>query len=151
MNRKIICTMVGAVGSVISGMFGRCDEAIKTLLIFMAIDYISGLLVAGVFKTSNKTKSGTLQSAAGWRGLCKKGMTLLFVLIANRLDLILQTSYIRNSVVIAFMANELISIVENAGLMGVPIPRVMIRSIDVLKNREEEKEYEDKEITCKKY
>ena len=65
----------------------------------------------------------------------KKGMTLLFVLIAYRLDLAIGTSYIRDAVIIGFMANELISIVENAGLMGLPLPAIINKAIDVLQNK----------------
>lgn len=101
----------------------------------MAIDYVSGLVVAGIFHNSKKTSSGALESKAGWKGLCKKGMTLLFVLIAYRLDLAIGTSYIRDAVIIGFMANELISIVENAGLMGLPLPAIINKAIDVLQNK----------------
>lgn len=137
MHKDILCTVTGLFGGAVVGLFGGWDAAIKTLLIFMAIDYMSGLVVAGVFKTSNKTKNGALQSTVGWKGLCKKGMTLLFVLIAHRLDLILQTTYIRDAVVIGFLVNELISITENAGLMGIPIPGVVKRAIEVLKEKGE--------------
>lgn len=137
MHKELVCTVTGAIGATIAGIFGGWDAAIKTLLLFMTIDYISGLAVAGVFKTSNKTKNGALQSTVGWKGLCKKGMTLLFVLIAHRLDLILQTTYIRDAVVIGFLVNELISITENAGLMGIPIPGVVKRAIEVLKEKGE--------------
>ena len=98
----------------------------------MGIDYLTGLLVAGVFHNSSKSETGALESRAGWKGLCRKGVTLLIVMIAARLDLILGTTVIRDAVVIAFVANETISIVENAGLMGVPIPAAIIRAIDVL-------------------
>ena len=101
----------------------------------MGVDYISGLAVAGVFHTSKKTDSGTLESRAGWKGLTKKAMTLLFVLIAYRLDLLIGTTYIRDAVVIAFVTNELISIVENAGLMGIPLPAVITNAIDILKRK----------------
>lgn len=82
-----ICTAVGVVGGFIASMFGGWDAAMITLVMFMCIDYVSGLIVAGVFHNSKKTESGTLESRAGWKGLCRKGMTLLFVLIAYRLDL----------------------------------------------------------------
>lgn len=59
---------------------------------------------------------------------------LLFVLVAYRLDLTVGSTYIRDAVIIAFIANEVISITENAGLMGIPIPTVIIKAIDVLKN-----------------
>ena len=82
-----IMTIIGIVGSFIASLFGGWDAGLATLLIFMGIDYVSGLVVAGVFHKSNKTESGALESKAGWKGLCRKCMTLLFVLIAYRLDL----------------------------------------------------------------
>lgn len=135
--KDMICAGLGAVGGWISWLLGGWDSAVVTLLIFMAIDYISGLAVAGVFHASRKTDSGALESRAGWKGLCKKAMTLLFVLIAHRLDMVIGTTYIRDAVVIAFVANELISIVENAGLMGIPLPAVIEKSIDLLQKKNE--------------
>ena len=127
-----ILTAVGAAGSIIASLFGGWDTALVTLIIFVGVDYLTGLIVAGVFHNSEKTASGTLESRAGWKGLCRKGMTLLIVIIAHRLDLMLGTTVIRDAVVIAFVANETISIVENAGLMGVPIPAAITKAIDVL-------------------
>ena len=127
-----ICTMVGMIGSFIASWFGGWDTGLATLVAFMCIDYVSGLVVAGVFHNSKKTENGSLESRAGWKGLCRKGMTLLFVLIAHRLDLAMGTTYIRDAVVIGFMANELISIVENAGLMGLPLPSVITKAIEIL-------------------
>lgn len=137
-----ICTGIGVVGGVIATAFGGWDEALVTLIIFMVIDYLSGLLVAGVFHNSKKTESGTLESRAGWKGLCRKCVTLLFVLIAYRLDLAIGVNYIRDAVIIGFMANELISIVENAGLMGIPLPAVIQNAIDVLTKKSTTKEGE---------
>ena len=59
-------------------------------------------------------------------------MTLVFVLVAYRLDLVIGTNYIRDAVIIAFIANETISLVENAGLMGLPLPEVISKAIDIL-------------------
>lgn len=132
-----IMTIIGIVGSFIASLFGGWDAGLETLLIFMGIDYVSGLVVAGVFHKSNKTESGALESKAGWKGLCRKCMTLLFVLIAYRLDLAIGVDYIRNAVIIGFMANELISIVENAGLMGLPLPDAIKKAIDVLTEQKE--------------
>lgn len=132
-----ICTGIGVIGSIIVSAFGGWDTGLITLLIFMGIDYFSGLVVAGVFHKSNKTESGALESKAGWKGLCRKCMTLLFVLIAYRLDLAIGVDYIRNAVIIGFMANELISIVENAGLMGLPLPDAINKAIDVLTEQKE--------------
>lgn len=131
-----VMSFLGVVGSFIASIFGGWDTSIITLLIFMLIDFISGIVLAGVFHKSKKTESGTLESKAGWKGLIKKGMTLLIVVIANRLDLQLGTTYIRDGVCIAFISNELISIIENAGLMGLPIPKIITNAIELLKHKD---------------
>lgn len=135
--KNLVCTGIGTVGATIANFFGGWNAALTTLLIFMAIDYISGLIVAGVFHSSTKTETGTLESKAGWKGLCRKGMTFLIVLVSYRLDVAIGANYIKDAVCIAFIANESISIIENAGLMGVPIPKVIMNAIDVLKNKED--------------
>ena len=132
-----IFTGIGVVGGFIASLFGGWDAALVTLIIFMGVDYLTGLIVAGVFHNSEKTETGTLESRAGWKGLCRKGVSLLVVLVACRLDLVIGSNCIRDSVVIAFIANETLSIVENAGLMGIPIPAVIARAIDVLKKKAE--------------
>lgn len=137
--KNAICTTAGAIGGVIASLFGGWDAGLATLVMFMAIDYVSGLVVAGVFHNSKKTTSGALESKAGWKGLCRKGMSLLFVLIAYRLDLAIGSNYIRDAVIIGFIVNETISIVENAGLMGVPLPDVINKAIDILTSKSEEK------------
>lgn len=129
---------IGTIGGFIAYLFGGWDTALVTLVIFMGVDYITGLIVAGVFHNSEKTPTGTLESRAGWKGLCRKGVTLLVVLVAHRLDLVIGSTVIRDGVVIAFVANETISIIENAGLMGIPIPQVIKKAIDVLNARAEE-------------
>ena len=140
--KDIICTSIGLAGGLIASLFGGWDAALKTLVIAMGVDYISGLIVAGVFHTSKKTDTGALESRAGWKGLCRKGMTLLTVLVGCRLDLVIGSHYIRDTVIIGFIANEVISIVENAGLMGMPMPAVILKAIDVLTKRSEEREHE---------
>ena len=104
-----------------------------TLLIFMSIDYLTGLMVAGIFKRSQKTKNGALESRAGFKGLCRKGVMLLIVLVACRLDIELHTTYIRDAVCIAFIVNETLSITENALLMGIPFPKALKNAIELLK------------------
>ena len=137
-NIKIwVTSAVGAVGAGISTAFGGWTSAMTTLIIFMAIDYFTGIMVAGIFKRSKKTKNGALESRAGFKGLCRKGVMLLIVLVACRLDIELHTTYIRDAVCIAFIANETISIIENAGLMGVPIPKVITKAIELLRSKEE--------------
>ena len=132
-----VCTAAGVVGGFIASLFGGWDAALTTLLIFMGVDYVTGLIVAGVFHGSQKSTDGALESRAGWKGLCRKGTTLLVVLVAYRLDLVTGSTFIRDTAIIAFIANETISIIENAGLMGVPIPAVVAKAIDILKQKAE--------------
>lgn len=133
MRASILYSTVGVVGGFIAMVFGGWSDALATLMIFMGVDYVTGLIVAGIFKKSKKSESGALESRAGFKGLCRKGVALLIVLVAVRLDIIMHTTYIRDAVVIAFIANESISIIENAGLMGVPVPGVIAKAIDVLR------------------
>ena len=133
--KGVILTATGMIGSLVASFFGGWTASLTTMLIFMGIDYVTGLIVAGVFHKSKKTDSGALESRAGFKGLCKKCMMLLFVLIGHRLDLAIGVTYIRDAVCIAFIANELISIVENAGLMGVKIPKVIAKAIDILNKK----------------
>lgn len=129
--------MIGVIGGFIASLFGGWDAALVTLVIFMGIDYVTGLIVAGVFHNSEKTTNGALESRVGWKGLCRKGVTLLVVLVACRLDLMIGSNFIRDAVIIAFIVNETISIIENAGLMGIPIPTAIMRAIEILKNKAE--------------
>lgn len=138
--KGFICAVFGAVGGFIAQLFGGWTEDMVTLIAFMAVDFLMGLVLAGVFHKSNKSDNGNLNSRAGWIGLCKKCITLLFVLVAHRLDVSLGVSYIRTATIIGFIANEVISIVENAGLMGLPLPKVITKAIDILKHREDDKE-----------
>lgn len=136
-TKVAILGFVGAVGAFISNLYGGWDAALTTLVIFMGIDYLTGLIVAGVFNKSGKSEHGALESRAGWKGLCRKGMTLLIVLVAVRLDMIVGTDILKDGVVIAYVTNETLSIIENAGLMGIPIPKIIKKAIDVLQKKSE--------------
>ncbi len=129
------CTAAGILGSALSWLFGGWDAALQALAVCMAADYLSGLCVAGIFRHSQKTKSGGLSSRVGFEGLVRKGMMLLIVLIAHRLDIMMGMLYLRDGVCAAFIANELLSIIENAGMMGIPIPKIIRNAIDVLKQK----------------
>jgi toxin secretion/phage lysis holin len=128
-------TVIGVIGSFVANLFGGWDMALQTLIMFMAVDYITGLMVAGVFKKSPKTANGALESKAGWKGLCRKGMTLLIVLVAAQIDNMTGANIIRNAVIIGYVSNEALSILENAGLMGLPIPEKLKNAISVLKGK----------------
>ncbi len=137
-NTKIIVsTGVGIIGATIAALLGGWDMALQTLIGFMAADYVTGIVVAAVFQRSTKTEGGALSSAAGLRGLFKKGGMLLLVYIACRLDAMTGTDYMRDAAVIALVLNEVVSITENLGLMGVPVPRIIIKAIEALKAKED--------------
>lgn len=129
--KNAILAGIGAVGSFLSYLFGGWDTAAITLVIFMTIDFISGWIVAFCHR-SKKTESGGLSSKVGFIGLSKKFIILLLIIVANRFDLMLGVDYIRTGACIAFMANEALSIIENAGLMGIPIPAIITKGIDLL-------------------
>lgn len=129
--------VAGCAGGILSYSLGGIDTSVITLLMFMAIDYVTGLICAGIFHKSPKTPTGALESRAGWKGLIKKGVTLLIVVVAVRLDMQLGTTYIRDGVCIAFIINELLSIIENAGLMGLTIPQPIVNAIEILKEKKE--------------
>ena len=106
--KQVICTTTGAIGSVVAYLFGGWDTAMITLIIFMGIDFLTGLIVAGVFNNSTKTETGALESRAGFKGLCRKGMVFFYVLIAVRLDMMLGSNIIRDAVIIGYIVKETI-------------------------------------------
>ena len=137
MNKTALCALLGALGGAVSAAFGGWDAALNALIIFMGIDYVMGLVVAGVFHASNKSESGALDSRAGWKGLVRKLATLTVVLVAHWLDVLLGTGFIRDAATVGFAANEALSILENAALMGVPIDKlpVLKNSLEVLRKK----------------
>lgn len=129
---------IGIIGSFLANLLGGWDLALQTLMLFMVIDYFTGLAVAGIFKKSTKTENGALESKAGWKGLCRKGMTLLYVLVAAQMDKLIGTGdTFRNAIAIGYAANEALSILENGGLMGIPYPKKLKDAISVLKGKVE--------------
>ncbi len=136
--KEMFCITTGFISSFVLTFFGGWDLALSTLVWCIAIDYLTGLIVAGVFKKSKKTKTGTLSSYVSWKGLCRKFVTIIFVGFAHRLDLFMGTNILKDAVAISFIVNEVISICENVGLMGIPIPQSLKKAIEVLKQKEGE-------------
>lgn len=127
---------IGTLAGIISSCFGGWDNGLIALMIFMGIDYLTGLMLSGVFKGSPNTKSGALQSGECFKGLCRKGMTLFIVLMSYQLDLVAGTNFIRNATIFSYIIYETISTIENLGLMGVYVPPSIQKGIDALKNKE---------------
>ena len=137
--KESICTVIGITGSFIAGLFGGFDASMVTLIAFMGVDYVTGLILAAVRK-SPKTDTGGLSSRIGLKGLAKKCVILMLVLVSARLDITLGTSYIRDAVCIGFIANELLSIIENAGLLGVPMPQALKNAVEILQKKNDGKQ-----------
>ena len=134
--REIFYTIMLSIGSALSYFIGGVDTMFLVLCIFLLVDYISGIIVAVVFKNSTKTETGKLNSMVSFKGLCKKVFVIILVGVSHLLDVVLSTNFIRGGVVVAFTSNELISIIENAGLMGIPIPTPLKKAIDILHEKE---------------
>lgn len=136
MEKTALFSAISAVFGIFLTMLGGWDSALSTLCIFMLLDYLTGLIVGGVFKKSSKTKTGALESRAGLKGIFRKCSMLTVVLIAAQVDALVGASLLKDCTVIMFICNESLSLLENIGLMGVPIPQKLIDAIDVLTQKE---------------
>lgn len=134
-----IFSILGIVGGYLGHALGGWDILMATLAGFMAIDWVSGFIVAKIFSNSPKTESGKASSRAGFKGLCKKSMIVAMVYMAVRLDMVIGTDYLRSGVIVAFMVNESLSIVENVTLMGIDLPPVLIKGVEVLRQKGEDR------------
>ena len=136
MSLKNICLAIfSAVGSILAETFGGWDVFLKALVMFMAVDYITGMTVALIFHKSDKTKNGRASSAVGFKGIAKKICIFLLVALATKVDAMSDTNYIRNATIFFFIANEGLSVVENIGLMGVKYPEFLKRALEALKDK----------------
>lgn len=129
---SILCVVGGAIGYMVGGF----TMATKTLLILMAVDVLSQLIVASVYKSSPKSKTGGLNSNSCWYGICRKVMTFLCVVVAWELECVLKIP-VKDLTVTGFIISESISILENAGEMGIKLPKKLRECIDILREKEE--------------
>lgn len=125
--------IAASIGGVMSSLWGGWDGMLKALLVCMAVDYITGIAVAAVGKSS-KSLTGRISSNAAVTGLLKKGFELLVVLVAAQLEGVAGSGFIRDTVVLFFIGSEGISIVENGGLLGVPLPASVKKWFEVLRD-----------------
>jgi toxin secretion/phage lysis holin len=130
-----ISTAMGCIGCIIGPWLGGWDKMLIGLLALMAADYIMGLTVAIVFKTSPKTKEGGVDSRASIKGLFKKISMLVGVFLAVQLDVVMDVEVTRAFVITFFIANEGISITENIALTGVPLPGFLIKTLEVMRDK----------------
>ena len=133
--KSSVCTALGFLGGLISWAFGGWDAAMAALLMCMGVDYLSGSIVALVFHKSSKSESGSYNSIYGIKGLFKKGLMLLFVLVAVQIDTLLGVAYVRDAVCVGFCCNEILSITENLGLAGIPLPQIVVKALEQLQKK----------------
>ncbi len=138
--KSAIILICGSIGSLLSFILGGFDSVMIALLIFMVLDFLSGLILAIVFKNSKKTDNGKLSSRAGIIGLSKKVFILFLVALATQLDIVLETSFIRDGTVIGFISMEGISIIENASLAGLPIPKVVRNALEIINKKDKDED-----------
>ena len=131
---KFIQTITAAICGIVGFLYGKADGLIYALLAFIILDYVTGLTVACINKN--------LSSEVGFKGIAKKVVILLLVAVGNMLDVyILGDGAVCRSTVIGFyLANEGISILENAGNLGIPLPKKLVSVLEQLKNDNNNKE-----------
>ena len=127
-----LSTICGFIGNQLGGW----DASLKVLVGIMTIDYITGVIVAGFRKKSNKSQDGSLSSKAGFYGLCRKCFILMLVWSAVMIDSLIGEKFIRTTVCMFFISNEGISVIENAGLLGIPLPDVLRNMFEILKDND---------------
>lgn len=138
-----VLAMLAVVGSAVSSAFGGWDGFLQILIAMMVCDYITGILVAGVWKRSGKTKNGALSSSVGFKGIVKKCMILMLVWLAVMMDNAMGVHVARTAVCLFFIGNEGLSLLENIGLMGVPYPAFLKNALEQLKQRGDEGKEEE--------
>ncbi|MED0826425.1 phage holin family protein [Bacillus pacificus] len=130
----LIKSFIFTFGGFCGYFLGGWDTTLKVLLIMAAIDYITGVIAAGY--------NGELKSKVGFKGIAKKVVLFLLVGAASQADLAIGTnSAIREATIFFFIGNELLSLLENAGRMGIPLPQALTNAIEILggKQKQEEK------------
>lgn len=136
--KSVIFASISSAASFLITLLGGWDWGLQTLVVFMSLDMILGILLAVVWGKSDKSKSGTLESKACFKGILRKGGILLTVLIATQLDIIINTNgFCRTAIILYFIGNEGLSAIENLGIMGVPLPQWLKKKLGALKEKDE--------------
>ena len=152
---KKVSEVLAAIGGAIASFFVSMPPLVWILIAVMSIDYITGL-ITGAMGKSNKTENGYLESHAALKGLLKKGLIILVVLLAALLDQAvsagagIQFEAVMGATCLWFIASEGLSILENVAMMGVSVPKILLRLLEVMRAKgdgpeEAEKAEEEKD------
>lgn len=139
-SKNFILATLAGLGSVFSQWLGGWDMFLKTLVVFMLVDYVTGIAVAFVFHKSDKTDSGGASSKECYKGIVKKMCILALVGVSVSVDNLTGSNYIRSATIFFFLGNEGLSILENIGLMGMKYPVFVKKALEVIKETGEEDE-----------
>ena len=138
---------LAAAAGAAAGLFMRMPIALRLLVLLMGLDYLSGVGVALLGK-SPKSEGGALNSRAGFAGLMRKAMILIVILLAAVLDNLTGSAACTGAAAMFYIVNESLSILENAVLLGVPVPQKLTQALDVAKwtsNSEKEEPQNEKQ------
>ena len=130
--KYIIELIISTLGTMFINIIGKPTDELMILLMLMIIDLITGTLVSAVWHKSSKTKSGKLSSRVMFKGIVKKILTLVIVVIAYQLDILLGINVIRYIVIITLIIEEILSIIETITLTGLKVPAIITKALDVL-------------------
>lgn len=130
--KSIVSIVTGTIGSLLINLIGKPTDNLLILIILMIIDLIVGFMVSAIWQKSSKTDSGKLSSSVMFKGIVKKFLTLVIVVIAYQLDILFAMNVIRHIVIIAFIIEEILSITENIAITGIKIPTIITKALDVL-------------------
>lgn len=130
--KQVISLVIGALTTGILKVIGEPTQDLKILLLLMVIDLIVGFTVSAVWHKSSKTKSGKVSSKVMFKGIVKKILTLVLVVVAYQIDILLGYNIIRHIAIIAFIVQEIISIIENIAITGIKSPDIITKALDVL-------------------
>ena len=133
--KYLIELIISSIGTMLINIIGKPTDELKILLMLMVIDLITGTLVSAVWHKSSKTKSGKLSSRAMFKGIVKKILTLVIVVIAYQLDILLNIDIIRYIVIISLIIEEILSIIETIALTGIKVPTIITKGLDILERR----------------
>ena len=130
--KQVLSLVIGALTTGLLKVIGEPTQDLKILLLLMVIDLIVGFTVSAVWHKSSKTKSGKVSSKVMFKGIVKKILTLVLVVVAYQIDILLGYNVIRHVAIIAFIVQEIISIIENIAITGIKAPDIITKALDVL-------------------
>ena len=137
---KKVIEILSAIGGAIASFFTTMPPLVYILIGVMSIDYVTGL-ICGAMGKSKKTENGYLASHEAWKGLMKKALILLVVLLASLLDMAvskgagIQFEAVMGATCLWFIASEGLSVLENVASMGVPVPRILLKLLEIMKDK----------------